>query len=95
MGKILFYGPAAIILVIASWYYSQGESAPDTIMPLNVLLFGIMSLGYGLKAKEDGEIGAGSGKIKRDKNPRLFQIGLYINYVITIGFFVGVIYLII
>lgn len=93
MGRILFYGSGAVILAIALWFYSQGEKAPDAFIPGIVFLFALMSFGYGEKAKEDGDFGAGSGRIHRDKNPQGFQYALYINYLITGGLIVLGVYL--
>lgn len=95
MGRILFYGSFVIIIAIGSWYYYQGEKAPDALLPIVVLLFGVMSLGYGLKAKEDGDFGAGNRKIRRDKNPRLFQTAIYLNYCVTAALIVWSIYMVV
>ena len=84
MSRILLYGPLVIILTIGGWYYYQGENAPEVLLPIIVMLLGVMSYGYGEKAKKDGDIGRG-GKIKRDKNPKAFKTALYINHGFTAG----------
>ena len=79
MGRILLYGSATVILAIASWYYYQGEKAPDALIPIVVLLLAVTSFGYGIKAEEDGDY----GKIERDKTPRVFKAALYFNHFVT------------
>lgn len=93
MGKILFYTSFASVLAIGSWYFYRGEQAPDAVMPLLVLLLAVMSLGYGMKAQEDGDLGAGSGKIRRDQRPRAFQIALTVTYVLAGALLMLAIYL--
>lgn len=93
MGRILLYGSLAILLAIGSFYYFQGEKAPDTILPLIVILLAVMSFGYGAKAKVDGDFSAGNSKIRSDKNPKIFQIAIYINYLITAGLLGWALYL--
>jgi len=95
MGRILFYGSFTIILAIGSLYYLQGEKAPDTLLPIIVFLFAVMIFGYGEKAKEDGDIGAGNSKIYMHKNPKIFQSALYFNYLIAVGLLIWSIYLLV
>lgn len=95
MGRILLYGPLAVIVAIGSWFYYRGEEAPDTLAPIMAVLLAVMSFGYAQKAQEDGDIGAGNGKIRREKNPRLFKIALYFTYLIAVAFVVTAVYLLV
>jgi hypothetical protein len=93
MGRILFYISFASILAVGAWYYYRGEQAPDAVMPLLVLLFALTSLGYGMKAQEDGDIGAGRGKIRRDRRPRAFRIALNATYTLAGALLLAAVYL--
>lgn len=93
MAKALFYAPIAAVLAIASWFYIRGEDVPDAMYPIIVLLFAAGAFGYGKKAQEDGDIGAGSGKIRRDRSPRAFRFALYATYAMSGALVVWAVYL--
>lgn len=93
MSRILLYGSFTIIIAIGYWYYFQGENVPDSLLPIIAFLLAVMSFGYGEKAKEDGDFGAVNSKVRKDKNPKIFQIALYFNYIMTAGFLILAIYL--
>ncbi len=84
MGRFLLYGSCVIILIIGSWFYYQGDQIPENLMPLIVFLFATLFFGYSKKAQEDGDIGAASRRIYREKNPKIFQFALYLIYLITL-----------
>lgn len=95
MNKLILYGPLVIILGIGFWYSYQGEKIPDDLQPLLAFLLALMSVGYGNKAKKDGDIGAGNARVRRDKNPRIFQIALFLIYLVAGIFAIWSVYLLV
>ena len=95
MSRILLYGSFVALLAIGSFYYIQGAKVQDALLPLIAMLLAVMSYGYGEKAKEDGDFGTGNNKIRRDRSPKIFQIAIYINYLITAGFLGWAVYLLV
>lgn len=86
MYRFLFYGPVLAILGIGIWFYSRGEPMPDTLLPVVVFLFAMASFGYGIKARMEGDFGAGGHKVYRSRSPRLFRFLTYLNHAITVVF---------
>lgn len=94
MAKVLFYGSFIALLSIAGWYYARGEGpVPEEMLPVVLLLAGLANYGYTLKAVEDGDFGAGNAKVRREKYPKIFQMLVYFNYILSIGFFLFGIFL--
>jgi hypothetical protein len=46
-----------------------------------------------MKAQEDGDIGAGRGKIRRDRRPRAFRIALNATYTLACALLLAAVYL--